>query len=168
MDSVDRLLSQWRSERPDLDVSALGIAIRIDVLAKLLRGNMARSLASVGLKPWQYDVLSVLRRQGRPYSLAASELARESLGAMTTRIDNLEAAGLVTRETDPDDGRGVRVALTRRGVSVVNRAIEARLAAAELAVEAMSRPRRRRAESVLKELLEAAEDRSRRRGGAAA
>ena len=78
-DTVDKLLSQWRAERPDLDVSALGVAIRIEMLAKLMRRGTARNLARVGLKPWEYDVLSALRRQGEPYQLPASELARASL-----------------------------------------------------------------------------------------
>lgn len=156
MDTVDRLLSQWRSERPDLDVSPLGIAIRVDVLAKLLHRDTADSLARLGLKPWEYDVLSALRRQGKPFSLPASELARASLltpGAMTTRIDQLEAQRLVRRGRDPDDRRGVRVTLTRKGRSTVDRAIEARLEAAESAVAGMSKKDRSVAENALRGLL---------------
>jgi len=156
MDTVDRLLSQWHSERPDLDVSPLGIAIRVDVLAKLLHRGTADCLARIGLKPWEYDVLSALRRQGEPFSLPASELAKASLltpGAMTTRIDQLEARRLVKREPDPDDRRGVRVILTQKGRSTVDEAIETRLEAAESAVEGMTKEDRSVTEEALRALL---------------
>jgi len=160
MDTVDLLLSQWRAERPDLDVSVLGISIRVEVLAKLLRRGTAASLAQVGLKPWEYDVLSALCRQGKPYSLPATELAKTSLltpGAMTTRIDQLEAQRLVKREPDPDDRRGVRVKLTRKGRATVDRAIEARLEAAESAVEDLTKRERSVAEHALRILLQSVE-----------
>jgi DNA-binding MarR family transcriptional regulator len=159
-DTVDKLLSQWRSERPDLDVAALGIAIRIEMLAKLMRRGTARNLATVGLKPWEYDVLSALRRQGEPYQLPASELAKASLltpGAMTTRIDQLEHRQLVRREPDPGDRRGILVSLTRKGLALVDRAIEVRLAAAESRTCCLGRRERAEAEGALRELLVSAE-----------
>ncbi len=160
MDTVDELLCQWRSERPDLDVSALGIAIRIEMLAKLMRRETAENLSGVGLKPWEYDVLSALRRQGKPYVLPATDLARASLltpGAMTTRIDHLEERGLVRRRPDPDDRRGVRISLTREGLKLVDKAIQARLDAAESAVDGMSEADRTRTEDALRALLNSIE-----------
>jgi DNA-binding MarR family transcriptional regulator len=160
MDAVDRLLSQWRSERPDLDVAALGIAIRIEMLAKLLHRDTAESLAAVGLKPWEYDVMAALRRQGKPYVLPASELAKASLltpGAMTTRIDHLESQRLVRRNPDPDDRRGVRISLTRKGLNVIDKAMEARLVAAESAVKCIPKKQRTAVEDALRILLESVE-----------
>jgi DNA-binding MarR family transcriptional regulator len=159
-DTVDKLLSQWRSERPDLDVSALGIAIRIEMLTKLMRRTTAASLTAVGLKPWEYDVLSALRRQGEPYRLPATELAKATLltsGAMTTRIDQLEQRQLVRREPDPDDRRGILVSLTRRGTALVDRAIEARLSAAESGIGCLDRRQRSAAEAALRAMLLAVE-----------
>jgi len=161
-DTVDALLSQWRAERPDLDVSPLGIAIRIEVLAKLLRREAAESLVALDLKPWEYDVLSALRRQGAPYELPATELARESLltsGAMTTRIDQLERRGLVRRRQNPDDRRGVSVRLSRAGRALVDRAVATRLAAAEAGVDCLGRRARGQAEAALRLLLGHAENR---------
>jgi DNA-binding MarR family transcriptional regulator len=159
-DTVDRLLQQWRCERPDLDVSHLGLAIRIEMLAKLMRRDTAQSLAKLELKTWEYDVLSVLRRQGEPFELPSTELARASLltsGAMTTRIDQLENRKLVSRTPDPDDRRGVRVRLTRRGLSLINRAIQARLSAAESGVRCLTRKERLSADAALRKLLLASE-----------
>jgi DNA-binding MarR family transcriptional regulator len=155
-DAVDRLLEQWRQERPELDVSGLGLAVRIELLAKLLRRSTEQSLAAVGLKPWQYDVLSALRRQGPPYALPATELARASLltsGAMTTRIDHLETQGLVERHPDPRDRRGVRVLLTPRGLEVIDAAIHARFMSAETSVQGLDAEERLAVEAGLRKLL---------------
>jgi DNA-binding MarR family transcriptional regulator len=155
-DAVDRLLEQWHQERPELDVSGLGLAVRIEMIAKLLRRSTERSLSRLGLKTWQYDVLSALRRQGPPYELPSTELARASLlssGAMTTRIDHLEEQGLVMRERDPYDRRGVRVRLTSRGLEVVDAAIHARFMAAEAGVNGLATEERAVIETGLRKLL---------------
>lgn len=159
-DTVDRLLQQWRAERPDLDVSDLGIVTRIEMLAKLMRRSTGRSLAKLGLKTWEYDVLSVLRRQGEPYELPATELARASLltsGAMTARIDQIEGKRLVRRKPDPEDRRSVRVRLTAKGLALIDRAIQARLTAAESAVECLNDKERSATAGSLRKLLNSLE-----------
>ena len=108
-DQVDELLQDWNAERPELDYSALGVVVRIQLLGKLLQRSAEAALRPLQLKLWEYDVLSALRRKGRPYEQPATELARLTMlttGAMTTRIDRLEEKGLVTRTTDPNDRRG--------------------------------------------------------------
>lgn len=160
-DKVDMLIAQWARERPDLDASSLAVGIRIEMLAKLLRRDMAESLVHVGLKTWEYDVLSALRRQGAPYELPASELAEGSLltsGAMTTRIDHLEAQGLVARSPDPEDRRGVRVSLTPKGLGLVDRAVEARISAAESGTGCLTKTERTAVERGLRKLLLALRD----------
>jgi DNA-binding MarR family transcriptional regulator len=155
-DTVDTLLEQWRRERPELDVSGLALVVRIELLAKLLRRGTATSLADVGLKTWEYDVLSALRRQGAPFELPATELARATQltsGAMTTRIDHLEERGLVARRPDPEDRRGVRVTLTGEGVDLIDRAIHTRLTAAETSVKALDAAERAVLERGLRKLL---------------
>ena len=155
-DSVDKLLEQWRQERPELDVSGLGLVVRVELLSKLLQRATAERLASVDMKPWEYDVLSALRRQGPPYELPATELARESLltsGAMTTRVDQLEDQGLVRRSPDPDDRRGVRITLTDDGLLLIDEAIGARLGAADSCVQELSLKERRAIENGLRKLI---------------
>jgi DNA-binding MarR family transcriptional regulator len=45
-------------------------------------------------------------------------------GTMTNRLDRLEELHLITREQDPDDGRGSLVTLTKAGVRAVDSALE--------------------------------------------
>lgn len=133
-DQVDQLLQDWSSERPELDYSALGVVVRIQLLGKLLQKSAELALRPLQLKLWEYDVLSALRRKGRPYEQTATELARLTMltsGAMTTRIDRLESKGLVQRKMDPHDRRGVNVRLTRAGLRTIDQAIQMRLEAAQ-------------------------------------
>lgn len=155
-DPVDTLLDQWHQQRPELDVTGLSVAVRVELVAKLLRRGTEKALAKVGLKSWQYDVLSALRRQGRPFELPATELARASFlssGAMTTRIDHLETQGFVARSPDPHDRRGVRVRLTATGRKIIDAALQARLTAAERSVRVLNARERKDIESSLRKLL---------------
>jgi DNA-binding MarR family transcriptional regulator len=46
---------------------------------------------------------------------------------MTHRIDRLETLDLVKRMPDPNDRRGILVGLTAKGLTLINRAIDAHL-----------------------------------------
>ncbi len=117
-DEVDALVAEWRSERPDVDVSPLEVLSRISRLARHLDHARRSVFATHGLEQWSFDVLAALRRSGRPYELSPGQLLRRTLvssGTMTNRVDRLEETGLVTRQPDPDDRRGVLVHLTPAG-----------------------------------------------------
>jgi DNA-binding MarR family transcriptional regulator len=132
-DAIDEILDQWSEERPDLDTASLGVVIRVMTLYRSFSRQAARALEPLDLELWEYDVLSALRRQGEPYALPATRLAREtglSSGAMTNRIDRLESRGLVRRKQDSKDRRGVNVSLTAQGRKLIDRAIQYRLESA--------------------------------------
>jgi DNA-binding MarR family transcriptional regulator len=117
-DEVDDIVAAWHAERPDLDVEPLQVLSRISRLARHLDRARRTAFASHGLEPWEFDVLSALRRQGPPYQLTPGALLRATLvtsGTMTNRIDRLADAGLVRRLPDPQDRRGVLVTLTGEG-----------------------------------------------------
>ena len=156
IDPVDRILEQWSRERPELDSSGFAIAARVLMLGKLLERRVTRALAPLDLSLWAFDVLATLRRQGAPYRLTPTELSSATMltsGAMTNRLDRLEANGLVRREADPGDRRGVHVALTERGVKLVDQAIEVRFAEAQSAAAKLSAGDRPALESLLRHLL---------------
>jgi hypothetical protein len=70
-DAVGVLLEQWRTERPDLDPSPMGVIGRISRASRLLDRDIKVSLAAGGVEPWEFDVLATLRRARKPHSLAA-------------------------------------------------------------------------------------------------
>ena len=125
-DEVDGLVVAWRAQRPDLDVEPMQVLSRISRLARHLDIARRGAFADHGLESWEFDVLSALRRQGPPFQLTPGALLRATLvtsGTMTNRIDRLAAAGLVRREPDPRDKRGVLVTLTSQGRQRVDAAL---------------------------------------------
>ncbi|MDR8409914.1 MarR family transcriptional regulator [Nonomuraea sp. 3-1Str] len=124
-DEVDRLVAAWRAERPDLDVEPLQVLSRVSRLAKHLDRARRAAFDEHHLEPWEFDVLTALRRAGKPYELSPGALLRATLvtsGTMTNRIDRLAQAGLVVRRPDPEDRRGVLVSLTPAGLDRVDAA----------------------------------------------
>jgi DNA-binding MarR family transcriptional regulator len=155
-DQVDMLMDQWSNERPELDADDLGVVVRIQLLAKLLGRSAENALRGLELQLWEYDVLSALRRQGDPFQLPATELARESMlstGAITNRIDNLEMRLLVRRDPDPDDGRSVLVTLTQQGRELIDQATATRLASANEHLSALTKPERQVLAARLRKVL---------------
>jgi DNA-binding MarR family transcriptional regulator len=125
-DEVDDLVARWGAERPDLDVAPMQVMSRLSRLARHLDRARRAAFAAHDLEPWEFDVLSALRRQGPPYQLSPGALLHATLvtsGTMTNRIDRLAAAGLVSRHRDPQDKRGVLVALTDRGAGAADAAL---------------------------------------------
>ena len=124
-DQVDGIQAAWRRERPDLDPSPQGVIGRLHRLADALRDDLTAVYRQHGLGEGDFDVLASLRRVGAPYELHAGELAQHTMvttGGMTKRLDRLERAGLVKRRIDDADARIRRVALTERGLQVIDAA----------------------------------------------
>ena len=129
-DEVDRIVSSWQKERPDLDSTPMLVFSRITRLARHLDLARRNAFLSHGLEPWEFDVLSSLRRSGSPYALTPGVLMNELLvssGTMTNRIDRLEAKGLVERSPSPSDRRAVLVSLTIEGRKRVDSALKSLL-----------------------------------------
>lgn len=155
-DAIQHIVQQWTRERPDLDPSGFEVVGRILVLAEHLKRRLGDALAPLGLGLWGFDVLATLRRQGEPFRLTPTELSQATMlttGAMTNRLDRLEAAGLVRREPNPDDRRGVHVALTEQGRELVDCAIAIRFAEAKGAVEGLDDRERGETAALLARLL---------------
>jgi DNA-binding MarR family transcriptional regulator len=125
-DRIDTVLAQWQRERPDLEASATGVLGRFARVYELGARAVEEVFARHGLQRGEFDVLAALRRSGAPYTLTPSALAEHlmlSRAGMTSRLDRLEAAGLVERRLDPSDRRSFRVRLTPRGLDLIEAAV---------------------------------------------
>ncbi|WP_242659600.1 MarR family winged helix-turn-helix transcriptional regulator [Thermostaphylospora chromogena] len=153
---MDRLVTAWRKERPDLDVEPLHVFSRVSRLARHLDRARRAAFAEHDLEPWEFDVLTALRRAGPPYELSPGALLRATLvtsGTMTNRIDRLAAAGLVRRRPDPGDRRGVLVSLTEAGRTRVDAAFTDLLRREQALLAALPHRDRRTLADLLRTLL---------------
>ena len=138
-DDLDLQLEVWARQIANLDPVTEGIVERIHILAKAFDRSLEETLVETGLDRRAFGVLGKLRVVGAPYRRSAGQLAermRLSSGAMTNRLDRMEAAGLIRRLPDPNDRRGTLVEPTEAGLAIWDRAVstqavrEARIASA--------------------------------------
>jgi DNA-binding MarR family transcriptional regulator len=159
-DLFDQIHERWRRERPEADTAGFEAIGRILLLAKHLQGSVAARLGVLDLDLWAFDVLATLWQQGPPYHLSPTELCKSAMlssGAMTNRLDRLEGAGLVARQPDPNDRRGLIIELTPKGKTIVDQAINARLEDANEAASALTEAERTDLVRILRKLLAAVE-----------
>jgi DNA-binding MarR family transcriptional regulator len=123
MDAVERIVEQWREQRPDLDTDPMLVVGRLLRVAQLVDSALRPPFVAAGLGQGDFDVLAALRRAGPPYARTAGELRRELLvtsGAVTKQVDRLAARGLVRRDVGAPDARVRRISLTPGGVALVD------------------------------------------------
>jgi DNA-binding MarR family transcriptional regulator len=159
-DHVSTVLAQWAAERPDLDVSPMGIIGRISRLSLTMSKELELVFTQFGLYRWSFDMLATLRRSGAPYRLSPGALSRSMMvtsGTMTNRIDHLEEMGLVRRIPDPEDRRGILVELSEQGRELIDTALTAHVANEERILKALSKEEQRTLAALLAQLLSSLE-----------
>jgi DNA-binding MarR family transcriptional regulator len=121
------IAAAWRRERPGTPTSSIEIVTPLWRLAKLFADDRRRVLRAAGVDPSTLDLLSVLRRSGRPYQLTTREISARTLvsaGAISQRLARAETAGLVRREPSNRHRRAVLVTLTDAGHALVERTVD--------------------------------------------
>src|SRR3954454_5044441 len=154
-DDVDDILDQWRAVRPGLDPAPIGIVGRISRLARELEGRLEPVYRDHGLEPGWHDVLATLRRSGPPFRLRPTDLTNASMltsSGTTKRLDKLEEAGLIARSPDPDDRRGTLIALTDKGLELIDSVTGPHLANEARLLEALSIEDREQLAALLRKL----------------
>lgn len=159
-DHVDRMVAAWARVDPALDVEPLEVAGRLLRCAAYLERAIDQALRPLELSFGDFDVINTLRRRAEsagtnPKALAASALITS--GAMTSRLDRLERAGLLERHPDPYDRRAILVRLTPAGQDRASRALAAVLAADRQFLDPLGRDDRASVAAALKRLLLRAE-----------
>jgi DNA-binding MarR family transcriptional regulator len=160
-DPVDKILGQWQRERPDLDVSPMGIIGRMGRLAKHLERAIQGTFSEFSLTVGEFDVLAALRRSGNPYQLSPTELFNTlmvSSGTMTHRIDRLERVELVRRIPDLSDRRGTLIELTDKGFDLIEQAVEAHVANEHRILSVLAESEREALIQLLRKLLASFEE----------
>ena len=157
-DELDDRLRVWKREIPALDVPTEGIVERIQILARSFDRSIDETLAEFGLDRRAYALIGHLRYWGPPYRRTPGQLSGElhlSSGAMTNRLDRLEAAGLIRRLPDPKDRRGTLVEPTEAGHAAWERCTGAQARREALIASALSDAEKATLHAMLRRLMRA-------------
>lgn len=158
-DHVDRIVAEWARAVPELETSAIALVGRLVRAARLLRLEIDRSLGLFGLTINEFNALCALRRAD-PQRLSPKDVGVSLLfssGGLTKLLERLESRGLVAREPDPNDGRGVLVSLTPAGRELQEQAMAAHRANEEELVTPLTASQREALNGILRDLLVAFE-----------
>ncbi|WP_206447853.1 MarR family winged helix-turn-helix transcriptional regulator [Agrococcus sp. KRD186] len=151
-DLVATIVAQWRSERPDLDPSPIGIIGRLSRVSNFVTADLVALYRRFGLSEGEFDILATLRRVGAPFALSPSSLVGITMvtkGAVSKRLDSLEAKSLVAREPVAHDGRGRLVRLTDAGLTLIDEAVTLHLENEHRILEALPEGDRAELERIL-------------------
>ena len=160
-DHVDGVLAQWQSVRPEGDASPMAIFTRVYRLSKYLNRRIADVFRKHGLHDGEFDLLATLYRSGQPQGLTPNALRHAAVlssGAMTNRLDRLEAAGLIQRVPNPEDRRSLLIRLTDQGQTVLLGCLDEYLATLNGLQAPLDKEQRQALESGLRILLRALEE----------
>jgi DNA-binding MarR family transcriptional regulator len=159
-DHVDRIVAEWAHELPDLDTDAIAVIGRLMRASRLLQLEVERSLAMFELTINEFNTLNALRRAGPPHRLSPKDVSVSLLfssGGLTKLLERLESRGLIAREPNPDDGRGVFVSLTQAGKKLQADAMAAHQVNEEALLTPLTPGQREQLNSILRDLLMAFE-----------
>jgi DNA-binding MarR family transcriptional regulator len=127
-DGVDERVRGIVEAFPGVDPVVEAITHRLSDAERLLDKAATANFARAELTHQEFKVLLSLNHGTRSHGALCRELM-VSTGAMTNRLDKLEQSGLIQRERDPADRRGVLLALTEAGRERLHSSVE--LAAAQ-------------------------------------
>nr|WP_296069703.1 MarR family transcriptional regulator [uncultured Actinoplanes sp.] len=123
-DSVDQHVARWSAfwkDDPAFDPVVEGVLVRMNDITTWARRADVAAFAARGDEDFtleDYKTLHALMVQPHPVEATPAQLAdatHVTRAAMTSRLDRLVAAGLVTREVDPADRRRVLIRPTAAG-----------------------------------------------------
>lgn len=122
-DHVDRWAAYWK-DQPGFVPAVEGALTRMQTMVTRLRREDVAAHAGADISLEDFKTLHVLMVQPYPTEATPAQLAeaaKVTRAAMTSRLDRLAEAGLVTREIDGADRRRVVVRPTKAGSEAWNR-----------------------------------------------
>lgn len=144
---------------PSPDTTTVEITSRLFRLCAHYDQLVTPLYARRGLMRVELDLLWALERAGdsplTPTKLAARQMC--SSGTLSNRLEKLERLGLLTRQADPSDRRGVLLAITDHGRTIVNELNAERERIDALLIPGLTLAQRRALVDLLRTSLVAAE-----------
>ena len=159
-DSIDRLVADWATSAPELDLSPIEVVARIGRVRAHMLATMNAVFASHGLTDSDFATLSNLSRagsKGRTMTMLAEDLGLTP-GTVTARMDRLCSRGFAEMHVSHQDSR-VRIArITAAGEAAFHRTVPAHLANERALLAPLSNIEQARLADLLRILLTAYEN----------
>jgi DNA-binding MarR family transcriptional regulator len=156
-DPIRRAAEIWRERFGPAE--AMAAATSVMRVQQLLLAEFDRICKPYGLTFARYEAL-VLLTFSRTGALPMTKIGERLMvhpTSVTNTVHRLEAAGFVTREPNPRDGRGTLARVSRQGREVVDK-ITGELMAADFGLRALDDTERDRLSDLLREVRLAARD----------
>lgn len=153
-DHIDRLLVQWLQQRPDLDCSPMGVLGRISRMSRIVDKKLEKTFKNNDLSAIEFDILAALRRFNSlttPTELYQTLML--SSGAMSTRVEQLVQRDLIERIYSEEDRRSCNLSLTKKGKSLIDKAISEHVANEDEILNPLSQEQREQLASLLRSWL---------------
>jgi DNA-binding MarR family transcriptional regulator len=124
---IDETIRTWSEQRPDLNFASMSLSLKLNSIVRAVSDEIAQQIDDLGINLGEFDVLATLRRHGRGAKLTPKEISAATFvtpSGLTNRLSRLEKMGLISRQADPNDGRGALIKITPAGKRVADRGIE--------------------------------------------
>lgn len=154
-DFVDHLIHEWHVVHPELDLEGVALVARLVRLSQYFTNRLDTNFDSFGTNRGEFEVLAALARHPET-SLTPKEIHRKILvssGGLSNRLRRLEEKGLIRRDEDPCDGRGVIVKLLPKGQRLVDKVLFTHVAIEKQLVQGLNAQEKEQLIAIMKKLL---------------
>lgn len=154
-DLIDKIVSDWQKLDESIDTKGTEVIGHIVRLASLISRKVDDNLAKYDLSVGEFDVLAALLRSDNQ-QLAPGQLQNLILissGGLSNRIKRLEKHGYIERFPDKEDGRGVIVALTDSGKTLIEEAAPSHLMLEKTMIQSLKKSEAEALQQLLHQLL---------------
>ena len=161
-DATDGVLAAATLLWPKIDARSHGAVVRLARALSFIYSDLEAVAADFEISVASLDALTMLRLAPAPHRLSQRTLGEQLMrtsGTLSVRLARLEQAGMVRREPDPFDARGVIVELTARGRRLVDNAVAARVATEATLLSALTAGEQEELCVLLRKLLVSLEQR---------
>ena len=137
-----------------LDGTALWVLLGLYRAFATLDRDQAQEVASMGLSPLQFNILTVLQRTGQPTTMGAlAGMLVVKPTNLSGNINSLIKRGLVKRELNAGDQRWLLAVLTPGGVEFLSEHLPGHWRRLERLMDGLAREKRIQLVGLLRELL---------------
>jgi DNA-binding MarR family transcriptional regulator len=155
-DNVDRHVARWAGQLDGMDPEVEGAITRMQAVLRRLNRLHQEAAEGSDLSFEDYKTLHALMIQPYPTEATPAQLAdtcHVTRAAMTSRVDRIAEAGLVTRTVDPADRRRIIVRPTPRGRRTWERQVVEAMDREEYVLRALSPAEKQRLNALLRKVL---------------